>query len=172
MMVGVMKWIALLLCSFPALAGLTDVKSVYLLPMTHGMDQYLANHLVKAGVYQVVTDPKRADAVFTDRLGDALETRLKEFYPEPKPEEGKKAEAQDSSSGPASKDVTEYAGAPTRVSSFSASKGNLFLVDVKSRAVLWSIHARPKHNTPAELDKTAAHVVKTLDEALHPKPKK
>lgn len=171
-MVGVMKWIALLLCSFPALAGLTDVKSVYLLPMTHGMDQYLANHLVKAGVYQVVTDPKRADAVFTDRLGDALETRLKEFYPEPKPEEGKKAEAQDSSSGPASKDVTEYAGAPTRVSSFSASKGNLFLVDVKSRAVLWSIHARPKHNTPAELDKTAGHVVKALDEALHPKPKK
>jgi len=165
MMVDTMKWIALLLCSFPLLAGLADVKSVYLLPMSHGMDQYLANHLVKAGFYRVVTDPKRADAVFTDRVGEVLESQLKELYAEPKPAGDKKPEAKDT------KEVSGYAGAAPRASSFSAGKGNIFLVDVKSRAVVWSIHARPKQITPQQLDQTAARVVRSLDETLHPKPK-
>lgn len=176
-MVDVMKWIALLLCSFPALAGLADVKAVYLLPMAHGMDQYLANHLAKAGFYQVVTDPLRADAIFTDRVGETLESQLKELYPAPKPvdekkKEGPKEPGAGAGPDPAPGDVAGYAGAAPRSTSFSASKGNLFLVDVKSRTVLWSIHARPKHMTPAQLDQTAQHIVKSLDEALHPKPKK
>jgi hypothetical protein len=177
-MVDVMKWIALLLCSFPALAGVADVKAVYLLPMAHGMDQYLANHLAKAGFYQVVTDPLRADAIFTDRVGETLENQLKELYPAPKPVEEKKKEgSKDSGAGssqnPAPGEVEGTAGAvPPRATSFGASKGNLFLVDVKSRTVVWSIHARPKHITPEQLDQTAEHIVESLDEALHPKPKK
>jgi len=177
MMMDVMKWIALLLCSFPALAGLADVKAVYLLPMAHGMDQYLANHLTKAGFYQVVTDPKRADAVFTDRVGETLENQLKELYAPPKPVEEKKKEgSKDSGAGsgqnPAPGEVEGSAGAVPRSTSFGASKGNLFLVDVKSRAVMWSIHARPKHITPEQLNQTAEHIVESLNEALHPKPKK
>ena len=175
-MVDVMKWIALLLCSFPALAGLADVKAVYLLPMAHGMDQYLANHLAKAGTYQVVTDPLRADAVFTDRVGETFESRLKELYPPPKPVEEKKKEAPKAptaGSGSAPGEVSGDAGAPPpRSSSFSSSKGNLFLVDVKSRTVLWSIHARPKSNTPEKLNQTAEYIVESLNETLHPKPKK
>jgi hypothetical protein len=177
MMVDVMKWIALLLCSFPALAGLADVKAVYLLPMAHGMDQYLANHLAKAGTYQVVTDPLRADAVFTDRVGETLESQLKELYPAPKPVEEKKKEAPKepaagAGSGSAPGEVSGTAAAAPRSTSFSASKGNLFLVDVKSRTVLWSIHARPKHITPEQLNQTAEHIVESLNETLHPKPKK
>ncbi len=168
-----MKWIVLLLCSFPALAGLADVKAVYFLPMAQGMDQYLANHLVKAGFYQVVTDPKRADAVFTDQVGEALEAQLKELYPEPGAGGEKKGEgAKDQPATAASGDITAYAGAKPRSTSFGRGRGNLFLVDVKSRTVLWSIHARPKQTTPSHLDATAARVVKALDQALHPPVKK
>lgn len=180
-MVDVMKWIAFLLCSFPALAGLADVKAVYLLPMAHGMDQYLANHLTKAGIYLVVTDPTRADAVFTDRLGESLEAQLKELYPEPKKVDDKKKDdkkkkeepkGQGTGQGPGSGDVSGYSGAAPRSTSFGGSRGNIFLVDVKSRAVVWSIHSRPKTITPGHLDATAEHIVESLNDALHPKPKK
>jgi len=50
-------------------AGVPDVQAVYLLPMAGGLDQYLANRLTSAGVFRVVTDPKMADAIFTDQLG-------------------------------------------------------------------------------------------------------
>jgi hypothetical protein len=169
MMVDAMKWIVPLLCSFPLLAGLADVKAVYLLPMANGLDQYLANHLAKAGIYQVVTDPKRADAVFSDRVGDTLESQLKELYAEPKPEAEKKKEPPEA--GAASGDVAAYSGAPKRATSFGGGKGNLFLVDVKSRTVVWSTHARPKHIAPEQLDAIAKQIVESLNLALHPKQK-
>ena len=37
-----------------------------------GLDQYLANRLTDDHIFQVVTDPKQADAVFTDRIGEAF----------------------------------------------------------------------------------------------------
>ena len=49
-------------------ADLKHVSSVYILPMSGGMDQFLANRLTTLGVFQVVTDPQRADAVITDRI--------------------------------------------------------------------------------------------------------
>ena len=66
-------------------AGLPGVKSVYLLPMASGMDQYLASQLIREGVLHVVTDPAKADAVITDRLGASFEASLKELYPEFRP---------------------------------------------------------------------------------------
>src|SRR5579863_5206571 len=45
---------------------LKQVNAVYILSMGNGMDQYLANQLTTAGVFQVVTDPKKADAILTD----------------------------------------------------------------------------------------------------------
>src|SRR5688500_13830221 len=69
---------------------LMEVREVYLLPMSGGLDQYLANRLTREGRFEVVTDPKNADAVFTDRLGPAFEDKLKELYPRPpKPEHEK-----------------------------------------------------------------------------------
>ena len=63
--------------------GLAEVKRVYLLPMSGGLDQYLANRLTKVGRFEVVTDPANADAVFTDRLGPAFEDKWNELYPPP-----------------------------------------------------------------------------------------
>jgi uncharacterized low-complexity protein len=64
---------------------LAQVKSVYLFPMSRGMDQYLASRLTRDGVVQVVADPLKADAILTDHLGASFEEKIKELYPEPKP---------------------------------------------------------------------------------------
>ena len=53
--------------------------------MSNSMDQYLANRLTSEGILQVVTDPNKADAVLTDRLGLGFEERLKQLYPPPAP---------------------------------------------------------------------------------------
>ena len=61
-------------------AGLSDVKTVYLMPMSNGLDQYLAVQLTTGAVLQVVVDPQRADAVLTDHLGESFEQSLAELY--------------------------------------------------------------------------------------------
>src|SRR5271157_2615411 len=69
----------LLMCA----AELTDVHTVYVLRMSHGLDQYLASRLTAEKVFQIVTDPKLADAVFTDQIGEAFEAKLEELFPSP-----------------------------------------------------------------------------------------
>ncbi len=88
-MVPVMKPTIVLLFSALAVAlaappktELTQVRKVYLLPMRNGMEQYLANRLTGLGIFQVVTDPKRADAIFTDGIGEAFESRQAEWFPQ------------------------------------------------------------------------------------------
>ena len=86
-MVTVMRWTVLFL--FPLMAGAAEtaasnVHTVYIMPMQHGLDQYIANQLTREHVLDVVADPARADALFTDRLGDALETELEKLHPTPK----------------------------------------------------------------------------------------
>ena len=53
--------------------------------MSHGLDQYLANRLTNEHVFQVVTDPKLADAVFSDRVGDGSGTSWRPSRPLPSP---------------------------------------------------------------------------------------
>ncbi len=81
-----------LFCAFSLLAAaafasvnpqLHEVKRVYILAMGSGMDQYLANQLTKAGLFEVVTDPKKADAIVTDNVGEAFQKKLDELYPPP-----------------------------------------------------------------------------------------
>src|SRR5215212_10130655 len=97
-------------------ADISQVQSVYLLPMSGGLDQYLANRLT--GVFRVVTDRKLADAVFTDQLGESFERKLAELYPPPdKDDDG-------------DKDKDDKA-AP-HASNFGRGRGAIFLVDLKS----------------------------------------
>lgn len=115
--------------------------------MTAGMDQYLANQLTSMAIFQVVTDPQKADAVITDHLGELFENKLKELYPgEPsKTSTGNNANNND-------------IGGPARVTSLGRGRGNFFIVDRKSGAVLWSIYEEPKDSTPAELTKIARKI--------------
>ncbi len=166
---------------------LHEVKRVYILAMGSGMDQYLANQLTNAGLFEVVTDPKKADAIVTDNVGESFQKRLEELYPPPPAPKKETATKPAADSGtavgisdsapndakaPAKKDAfadVDFSGGGSRVSSLARGKGNFFVVDRGSRIVLWSVFDRPKNSTPAELTKTAAQIVKRLKDDLYPK---
>src|SRR5581483_240956 len=90
-----MRLLCLLLCS-GAIAGAGDLstaRSVYVLSMSHGMDQYLASRLANGHILQVVTDPKLADVFLTDHVGQAFETQMAELFPPPADAEPSKDDA-------------------------------------------------------------------------------
>ena len=163
---------------------LLQVKRVYILAMGSGMDQYLANQLTNSGIFEVVTDPKKADAIVTDNVGESFQNKLDDLYPPPAPpkkeadtvkapaDSGTSADPGDSStsnSKPAKKDGlagVDFGGGAMRSTSFSRGKGNFFVVDRASRIVLWSVYERPKNSTPGELTKTAGRVVKHLKDDM------
>ncbi len=157
--------LALVAVSLPAAVNpqLKQVNTVYILGMSGGLDQFLANQLTSSGVLQVVTDPQKADAILTDRIGEPLEAKLKELYPPPPPPEPEKKD-EDAGKDASSKDrgADLGVGAARVTSSFNRGKGNLFLVDRKSRAVLWSVYELPKNTTPGEMTKVAKRIVKQL----------
>jgi hypothetical protein len=157
-------------------ADFSGVRNVYLFPMASGLDQYLANHLTSTGVFQVVTDPQRAEAVFTDQIGQALELRFAELFPPPAPQPPEPAEGEDRA-GKSEEDGGEAAAGDCgdsaerpKASSFRRGQGNVFLVHRESRVVLWSAHHRPKNTTAREMDKAAAKIVSLLQESLGGRP--
>ena len=174
-----MRIAAVLLSGFLAAAlnagaQVSAVRSVYLLPMGGNLDQYLANRITSSGLFLVVTDPKKADAVFCDRLGPSLETRLEELFPEPevakpdpapaeaaKPKAGEKADASAEEEAKPAEPAKPKEDA-ARFSSFGRGKGTTFLVDGRNRAVLWSFYESPKNTSPQELDRVAGRIVDRL----------
>ena len=151
--------------------ALPEVKTVYLLSMSSGLDQYMANWLTRTGRFEVVTDPANADAVFTDRLGTSFEEKWKELYPPPEPpkpepakDDVKKDEATKVERTP---DLIDAAGSPVvRISSFSRSKGNIFLVSRKSGSVIWSYYSTPKDMRSKSLDQNAERIIDRLQDDL------
>ncbi|MCZ2074541.1 MAG: hypothetical protein LC130_06005 [Bryobacterales bacterium] len=144
----------------PEAAG---IRTVYLMRMANGFEQYLANHLAKSKVYEVVTDPARAEAVLTDRVGMALQDELATLLAPTESQEVKEAEeaGQSESSGGMKGDTYQV-----RPSSFSRGRGNIFLVDLKTRSVLWSTYERPRNSTPDNLDKAAKTVISRLTKTV------
>jgi hypothetical protein len=133
-------------------AELAEVKTVYLLPMTYSLDQFLAVRLAKGGVLQVVTDPKLADAIITDHIGTGLEERMNELYgKQPDTEKDKEKDK---------KEQASFAG-PTAGS--ARSKGAVFLIDRKSRNVVWSDYVRPKSSQADELNHVADKIAAQLE---------
>jgi hypothetical protein len=131
-------------------ADFPGVKTVYLLPMPSGLDQYLAIRLTSTGAFQVVTDPMKADAIFTDRIGAAFEETLSDLYAPKKATDGKLADL-------------EYTRPVSQ--SFSRGKGSLFLVDRNSRVVLWSTYAVAKSTSSQDMNQLAAKIVSELDKS-------
>jgi hypothetical protein len=119
----------------------------------------------------VVTDPKKADAIVTDRLGESFESKLAELYPPPAPPAppapttpatASVAEAKPKGPSDERKTALDLGAGASRVNAGGRGKGNLFIVDRKSRTVLWSVFEPSKDTTPVELSKTAEKVVKRL----------
>ena len=162
-----MKRLSILLaCSAALLCGaeLASVRAVYVMPMAQGVDQFLANRLTNSGLFQVVADPKLADTIFTDRIGDAFRTALEEISPTPKPpaednEKDAKADKDD-------KKTKAEDQLPAPSSSFGRGKGTFFLVNAKSREVVWSTFEPPAGSGAKELDRTAAEIVSRLKKDL------
>ena len=172
-----MKRIALLLSCTAALgfgADLTAVKNVYLLKMQKGLDQYLANRLTHDHIFQIVTDPKLADAIWTDQIGEGFEAKLAELFPPPEPEAkpeqpekpAKPAKNEDPSPVEIMGDTVNKLPSLTAQSSFGRAKGTLFLVDPKSKEVVWSTFDPPRDTSSREMDRTANDIVSRLKKDL------
>jgi len=132
-------------------ADMSGVKTVYLLPMSSGLDQYLAVRLTTASVLQVVADPRNADAVLTDHIGQSFEDRLDEMY-------GAKPKSDDDKNG----STPEFA----RITSGARSRGAIFLVNRKTRDILWSAYEPPRGTAPADLNRTADRIAEKLAKAI------
>jgi hypothetical protein len=150
--------------------GLTQVRTVYLLPMGGGLEQFLANRLTAAGRYQVVTDPAQADAILTDRIGAEFEERLRELYPPPPPppEEEEDEDDKDTKKKKEEPSVAALMGESAGgrpVSTFTRSRGNVFLVDRSAKRVIWSTYLRPRTTRPDELNRAADQIIDRLDSA-------
>lgn len=139
-----------LLLAAATLATAEAPQSIYLLPMSGGFDQQLASRLASSGLFQVVADPQQADAVLTDHLGPRFEERFHELYAPPKPE----AKAGEADSRP-------------RFTGSSRGRGNLFLVDRKTRRVLWSVYEKPRSTLADDLDRSARRVAERMVRDLH-----
>src|SRR6185312_3771205 len=135
-----MKWLPaaaiFATCAFAQYAG---PKTVYILPMSSGLDQYLAQRLTRDHILQVTTDPKAAEVFMTDRLGQSFEQKLKEMRPAETPKDDKKTD-----------DTTTRNAFRT-----TAARGTVFLVDAKSRAVLWSDYETPGRDTNRTAERIA-----------------
>jgi len=158
---------ALVLTSAVALsaADLAGVHTVYVLPMSHGLDQYLANTLTAQHVFAIVTDPKRADAVLSDHIGASLEDKLNTMLAVPPPEKPAPKPADKGAAGDTPvllADTVNKLESPASSSSIGHAKGTVFLVDTKSRQVVWSIYELPRDASSKELDRIASAIVSRL----------
>src|SRR5208283_1519628 len=106
-----------------AIAMSGQTRKVYILPMAGGFDQFLAEQLTREHVMQVVADPQTADVVLTDRLGEPFEKKLAKIHPRDEDDD----DAAETHPGFRS----------------STAAGTIFLVDLKSRRVLWSDFEKP-----------------------------
>jgi hypothetical protein len=109
--------------------------------MAGGLDQLLAEQLTRGHVMQVVADPKTADVVLTDRLGEAFERKLVSIHPRDEDDDD------DAETHPGFRSTT--------------ASGTIFLVDLKTRHVLWSDYEKPSRSNTRK----AAGIVKNLREA-------
>ncbi|HEX4135448.1 MAG TPA: hypothetical protein VHY84_12615 [Bryobacteraceae bacterium] len=139
---------ALITASFAAtfiasvFAQYSGPKTVYILPMSGGLDQYVAQWLTKDHIMQVVVDPKSAEVVMTDRLGEAFEQKMKEI----RPDSDKKTDEN-----------------PRNTFRTTKPRGTIFLVDAKSRQVLWSDYQKPPNsNSDHDLNRTAEQIAHKL----------
>jgi hypothetical protein len=156
--------------------------------MSRGLDQYLANRLTNEHTFQVVTDPKLADAVFTDHIGESFQSQMEALYPPPPPPEkpakpemkdketkegkDKKDPKSDDAKGPGLlTDTVNKLSNPALSSGFGRAKGTIFLVDAKSHQVVWSVFDPPKGTTENDLDRTASDIVSRIKKELNPKTK-
>ena len=108
--------------------------------------------------------------MFTDQIGEGFQMKLEEIFPTPesaKPEPPAKAgEDRRTRLAPLLGDTVNKLSNPASNSSFGRAKGTVFLVDAKSREVVWSVYEPAKSGTPKEMDRTANDIVSRIKHDL------
>jgi hypothetical protein len=150
----------------PALEG---VKTVYFWPMRHSLDQYLAEQLSAGGPFQVVVDPKLADAIFTERIDAPFLKAMDELFAAPGAQAVKSEDSAASSStnGGSVEDGLQTPRPTNRP--LSQPSGTVFLVHAASRKVLWSTFINQKDYAPKNLHQQAKDVVSRLRKEALPR---
>ena len=159
----------LLLVSSAFAADLGRVRSVYTWPMTRSFDQYLAEQITTESVFDVVVDPKLANAVLTDRIDSHFLAAMDELFPLPEPDDPAETEqAATEKKDEVSNESIEAGGAFKRPVNrpMGSPRGTLFLVDVHSRTVLWSTYLKEYDPSPNKLHQQARSVVKRIKEQM------
>ncbi len=143
---------------------LSSLGPVYFWPMTSAFDQYLAQEASGGGVLNVTVDPKNASAVMTDRIDGKFLEGLDEIFPLPEEASaGADAEEEETSTDSIEGDFRLQRPANLPV---GRPKGTLFLVDVKTRNVLWSTFLKEFDATPDRLQRKARSVIEKLQQQL------
>ena len=157
----------LLFVSSAFAADLGRVRSVYTWPMTRSFDQYLAEQITTESVFDVVVDPKLANAVLTDRIDAPFLAAMDELFPLPEPDAPAETEKKDDEDEAANESI-EAGGAFKRPVNrpMGSPRGTLFLVDIHSRKVLWSTYLKEYDPSPNKLHRQARDVVKRIKEQM------
>jgi hypothetical protein len=122
-------------------AGLSEIKRVYVFPMHNALDQYLVSELTQTHTFEVVSDPKLADAVFTDSIGMKFESAFNQRVLDGKPDADQVPPA------------------------FRSSRNTIFLVS-KTKKVVWSSFITEKDPSPKQMEKSVKRVVAGLQKDM------
>jgi hypothetical protein len=90
----------------------------------------------------------------TDAIGAAFEEKLDDLY-------GQKAKS-DSKDDKDSKDSKDTMNSSSRISPASRGRGAIFLVDRKTRDVVWSTYVKPVGSAPDDLNRIAGEIAARL----------
>lgn len=155
---------SLFLCvSSAAAADLSSAQPVYFWPMEGALDQYIAQEASAVGVVSVTVDPKMAKAILTDRIDANFLAGMDELFPLPGVEEESSEEEEETS------DSVETGLQKPRPANRALSRphGTLFLVDAKTRRVLWSTFLGDYDRSPKKLNGEAKSVVQRMMAAMN-----
>ena len=141
------------------------VQKVYLWPMSDSLDQFLAEQVATEGVFDVVVDPKRAQAILTDRISSKFLEGMEELFPTPE-EIAEATKEEEGADDPGSALAGAYRVERSPIYSASRAEGAVFLVDVSTREVLWSTFLKGYDTTPKAMHRQARMVVMRLKKQL------
>lgn len=130
-------------------------RTVYIIPMSNGLDRHLASRLTSSSAVWVVLDPENADAVLTDRVDEAFWAWSNARY---------KPASKPSNAVLSDEDRSRYER--PRAAGY---RGTIFLVDPRNGVVLWSIYEPTPDTSPNALDQAAVHVALNLKKSLNVK---
>jgi hypothetical protein len=130
-------------------------RTVYVLEMANGLDQHLASRLTANRAMWVVLEPATADAVLTESLDDSFWNWLARYYAP--------------AAGTAAQSAVRGTESRRESSANPRQPGMVYLVDPRTRVVLWSTWDKPKNTSPAELEHTAERVATQLKAAFDKK---